>query len=200
ATSGKKLDELPSGSVIGTSSLRRRAQLLVLRPDIKVVDLRGNLETRVRKMKELNLDGIVLAWAGLARMDMTHLITEIFAPESMLSAAGQGALAIEIREDDDKIRQLVAKLESPTARIEIAAERAFLAGLGGGCQVPIGARAQVRDGQVHLMGMVASLDGSEMIKVSGVMPINEAEDLGRDLAQQAIARGGQQILAAIPRD
>jgi len=197
ASSGKKLKDLPPGAVVGTSSLRRRAQLLALRPDLKVIDLRGNLETRVRKMQELELDAIVLAWAGLVRMGMEALVTEVLTPEVMLPAAGQGAMAIEIRENDAITKELVAVLDSPLARAEVAAERAFLGGLGGGCQVPIGASAQVRNDRVHLTGIVAALDGKQIIKVAGESSLTEADQLGSDLAKQAIDQGGQEILDAI---
>lgn len=197
---GYKLADLPAGAVIGTSSLRRRAQLMAYRPDLKIVDLRGNLETRIRKMRELDMDGIILAWAGLARMGLEDLITEILDAEIMVSAAGQGALAVEIRSDDTRTRELLAVLDSPISRAETAAERAFLGGLGGGCQVPIGAMANVQEDRLMLTGIVASLDGERLIRVQGTSSLTDAKTLGRSLAEQALARGGQDILDSIMQE
>ncbi|MGE5380096.1 MAG: hydroxymethylbilane synthase [Methylocystaceae bacterium] len=195
--SGKKLAEMPSGAVIGTSSLRRQAQLLAQRPDLKVVDLRGNLETRIRKMQELKMDGIILAWAGLARMNMLDLVTEVLGPEVMLPAAGQGAMAIEVRKDDTEVKQLISVLDSLEARLETTAERAFLAGMGGGCQVPIGARGKVSGDRISLTGMVASLDGKKLIRIMDEKSAEQADLLGSELARQVIEMGGKQILDSI---
>ena len=138
------LEGLPEGAKIGTTSPRRKAQLLYIRPDLQVVDVRGNIDTRLRKLHETDLDGIILAAAGIKRLLKPEIITQFFDPEQMVPAVGQGALAIEVREGDDRIEKLLLPLNNPEATAEITAERAVLENLGGGCQVPIGRTCQTR--------------------------------------------------------
>ncbi len=157
------VQELPQGARIGTSSLRRQAQLKQFRPDLQIFPLRGNVDTRVRKLEEGEYDGIILAAAGLKRLGKTQHIKEIIEPEIMCSAAGQGALGIEIRQGDTAMRQLLAFLNHEPSRLTTVCERALLNQLGGGCQVPIGAYAVVENGEITLTGICARPDGSEMV-------------------------------------
>ena len=161
---GNPWAKIPSGGKVGTSSLRRQAQLLSLRPDLEIVPLRGNLDTRLKKLFSLNLDAIVLASAGLRRMGWESRVTECFEPEVMLPAVGQGVIAIEARAKDRKIAALAARLNHPPTQLCFVAERAFLQRLGGGCQVPIAGLAQLASGRINLRGLVAATDGREIIR------------------------------------
>src|SRR5215469_12016992 len=160
---GRRFDDLPPGAKVGTSSLRREAQLRARRPDLRVEPLRGNLDTRVRKLQEGRYDAIVLAAAGLKRLGWADQIAEILPPEVMCPAIGQGALALESRATGPG-RDACAKFDHPETRAAITAERAVLAALGGGCQVPIGAHATVENGALHLLAIVASPDGAELVR------------------------------------
>ena len=178
-----KIEDLPQGARIGTSSLRRQAQLKAIRPDLDIHPLRGNVDTRLRKLEEGQYDAIILAAAGLKRLGKTELIKQIIPVEIMCPAAGQGALGIEIREGDAKSRELLAFLNDPNARAATTCERALLNSLGGGCQVPIGAFAQVRNGKLHLDSIVADPDGSKLLRDSrdGTDPEKLGNEAGASL-------------------
>ncbi len=195
--SGQGLDALPAGSVIGTSSLRRIAQILHRRPDLKIEDVRGNLDTRLRKMDGGLFDAIVLAAAGLDRMGWAEGITERIPSDVMLSAVGQGAIAIEVREGDEDMRELMAHLDDPATRAAVTAERALLRELEGGCQIPIGALGVLEDGVLKLEGMVAGLDGSRLIRDSIAGAPEEADELGVRLADKLKTQGADEILAEV---
>src|SRR5881227_1618731 len=160
------IDELPRGARVGTSSLRRQAQLKALRPDLEIHPLRGNVDTRLRKLVEGEYDAIILAAAGLNRLGKTDLVKQVIPRDIMCPAAGQGALGIEIRAGDTATRQLLAFLDDANARASTTCERALLNKLGGGCQVPIGAAAEVRQGRLHLDAIVASPDGTKILRES----------------------------------
>jgi len=194
---GRSFHELPSSAKIGTSSLRRQAQFLAQRPDLSIHLLRGNLDTRVRKLREGQFDAIVLAAAGLKRLGWTDQITECLAMDVSLPAVGQGALGIEGRVDDTFVRDLLAPLNDSISRSTVAAERAFLARLEGGCQVPIAGHATVEGTTLTLQGLVATVDGQHVIRdmVSG--SVGEAEALGKALAERILDAGGDKILGDI---
>lgn len=194
---GRRLAELAQGARVGTSSLRRAAQLRALRPDLVVEPLRGNLDTRLRKVAEGAYDAIVLAAAGLNRMGWQDRVAEILPVETMCPAVGQGALAIETREDGGAAWSACAALDHPPTRIAVAAERALLAGLGGGCQVPIGAHAVVSGGRIRLRAVVVSPDGTVLIRREGKAPDCEGERLGAQLARELLDAGGQEILESV---
>jgi hydroxymethylbilane synthase len=193
----KTLADLPQGATVGTSSLRRRAQLAALRPDLKIVDLRGNLDTRLRKLDEGQFQAIILAAAGLNRLGMSSRATGYFTAKEMLPAVGQGALGIELRKDDAELLAGLAFLNDAGTTVAVEAERAFLYRLEGGCQVPIGAFAEVHNGQVELTGLVASIDGKEVLKDSIAGPSEEAQELGTRLANKLLEKGGRDILAEV---
>ncbi len=191
---GNTLETLPRGARVGTSSLRRRAQLLHYRPDLQLVDIRGNLTTRLRKLEELDLDAIVLAYAGIKRMGYEELITQVIPGEICLPAVGQGSLGIEIRDRDSETRRLVAVLDHAPSRAAIEAERAFMKRLEGGCQVPIGALGQVDGETLRLEGIVADLDGTSTVRDSLSGPASEAAALGKKLAEKLLDMGAGDIL------
>jgi len=191
------LDQIPPGGRIGTGSLRRRAQLLHLRPDLDIVPLRGNVDTRLGKLSTENLDAVILAAAGLRRLGRAGEITAILPPETMLPAIGQGALGLEFREDDDEVRSLLAFLDDPTTRVAVSAERAFLARLEGGCQVPIAAYGQVHNGTVSLDGLIGDLTGQRLYRGQVQGPASAAASLGQQLAERLLAQGGAQILSEV---
>jgi hydroxymethylbilane synthase len=191
------LADLPEGAKVGTSSLRRRAQLGALRPDLEIVDLRGNLDTRLRKLDEGQFQAIILAAAGLNRLDMSSRATGYFSAKEMLPAVGQGALGIELRKDDNELLDALSFLNDATTAIAVAAERGFLYRLEGGCQVPIGAFAEVQNGEVELTGLVASIDGKVVLKESMKGPSNEARQLGTQLANKLLDMGARDILAEV---
>lgn len=183
---------LPQGARVGTSSLRREAQLRAVRKDLVVHPLRGNVDTRLRKLEAGEYDAIILAFAGLHRLSKTDRIQQVLSVEMMCPAAGQGALGIESRAGDAGVRQALAFLDDPAARFETTCERALLSGLGGGCQVPIGANATWRDGNLHLEAIVASPDGKSLLRES--LEGTDPRQLGRQAAQKLLARGGAAIL------
>lgn len=189
--------ELPQGAVLGTSSLRRKAQLLAVRPDLKIVDLRGNVDTRLRKLDEGQMDAIILAAAGLERLGHADRIREIIPTTVCLPAVGQGALAIECRSDNKEVRDMLAFLNDLSTKQATDAERAFLGLIEGGCQVPIGVHAEVENDNVKIEAVIASLDGSKVLRNNITGPAVNAADLGRKLGQQMLAEGGEQILADI---
>ncbi|MEO0867340.1 MAG: hydroxymethylbilane synthase [Cyanobacteria bacterium J06642_11] len=194
---GKTLDQLPDGAVIGTSSLRRLAQLRHHFPSFKFKDIRGNLNTRLRKLDEGQYDAIILAVAGLKRLDMGDRIQQVVPAEISLHAVGQGALGIECRSGDDDILAVIKTLEHvPTAQ-RCYAERAFLRELEGGCQVPIGVNTVIEGDTLTLTGIIASLDGQTLVKDTISGPVETADEMGTTLAKQAKEAGAQEILAAI---
>jgi hydroxymethylbilane synthase len=193
------LASLPSGAQVGTSSLRRQAQLLTARADLRLLDLRGNVDTRLRKLREGQYDAVVLAVAGLARLGHADAISQILPLDLMLPAVGQGALCVEVRSDDEATRQMIAPLDHSRTRQAAGAERAFLRRLEGGCQVPIGAHAEVRDNLLHLQGLIATLDGSRLVRNEVRGPAAEAADMGTHLAERLLAAGGEAILEEVRR-
>jgi hydroxymethylbilane synthase len=197
---GLRLADLPQGAVVATSSLRRRAQLLALRPDFLIRDIRGNVDTRLRKaLAPDGPDAIVLAAAGLQRLGLERHITELLPVEVMVPAVGQGALAVETRASDMRLRRLVRAIDDPAARAAVTAERAVLAALGGGCQVPLGAHATLApDGQtLRLLAVVASLDGQRLVRVEREGPARRPATLGRAVARELRRGGAGDILRAI---
>lgn len=194
---GLVFNDLPRGAKIGTSSLRRQSQLLHARPDLTIAMLRGNLDTRLRKLREGQFDAIVLAAAGLRRLAWAHEITEYLSPQISLPAIGQGALGIEGRRDDLFIRSLLSGLNHASSMTAVLAERALLHRLQGGCQVPIAAHATVTGTGVRLEGLVSSVDGKELFRETADGTIEDPESIGIQLAEQLLARGGDRILRAI---
>ncbi len=190
----KRFDDLPQGAVVGTSSLRRRSQALHRRPDLMLVNLRGNVETRLRKLEEQNLDAIILAEAGLQRLGLASAITEILDPQWMLPAVGQGALGLECRTEDAATLILLDRLNDPPTRQAVLAERALLRGLGGGCLVPIGASARVEGERLTLRGAVLSPDGKQRIAAEMSGMAIEAEVIGRQFAERLLASGAHALL------
>ncbi len=191
---GFTLDTLPPASVVGTSSLRRAAQILSARPDVSIKSLRGNVDTRLHKVLDGQYDAIILAGAGLIRLGLDSHVTQWLPLDVMLPAPGQGALVVQCRADDEETLALLSALEDVPTRSAVTAERQFLHGLGGGCAVPVGAYAVV-DNQlsaISLKGLVASVDGKKLIKVAGEG--TDAIELGNRLAQEAIAKGAGEIL------
>ncbi|CAJ1811699.1 Porphobilinogen deaminase [Aeromonas dhakensis] len=191
------IDELPQGAVVGTSSLRRQCQLRAARPDLVIRDLRGNVNTRLAKLDAGEYDAIILAAAGLKRLEMAHRITAFIEPEQSLPANGQGAVGIECRLDDHELHALLAPLEHPETRIRVLTERAMNRALQGGCQVPIGAYALVEGEEVWLRGLVGSPDGSRVIRDEIRGPLADGEALGHTLAQRLLADGADAILAEV---
>lgn len=183
-----RLEDLPSGAVVGTSSLRRRAQVLLVRPDIKVVEFRGNVQTRLRKLDEGQADATFLAVAGLRRLGQADLVTSAVSDQVMLPAVAQGAIGIECRAEDSELRAGLAQINDPPTAIQMAAERAFLAGLDGSCQTPIAALSEVADDQMTLRGQVVRLDGSEALSDHIIGPADQAAALGQALADRILGR------------
>jgi hydroxymethylbilane synthase len=192
--SGAGFNELAGGSVIGTSSLRRSAQLHYARPDMVTQPIRGNLDTRLKKLESENFDALVLAAAGVKRLNLEHKITEYLDPELMLPAIGQGALCIEIRKDDSIVGSLVASLDHAATRAAVTAERAFLKRLEGGCQVPIAGHGRISENQFTLTGLVAEVDGTRVIKGEKSGPLNASTSIGIELAEELLAKGADKIL------
>ncbi len=191
------IEEMPEGSVLGTSSLRRRAQFLAKRPDLKIVDLRGNVDTRLKKLDEGQMDAIILAAAGLTRLGHEDRIKQIIPQDYCLPAVGQGALAIECRSDNFQVRQMLDFLNDTPTKQATDAERAFLGLLEGGCQVPIGVHAEVKDGHLNMTAVIASLDGSTLLRDTTEGEAKDAVAIGRALGQKMLDNGGKEILAAI---
>jgi hydroxymethylbilane synthase len=189
------IDSLPQGARVGTSSLRRQAQLKAVRPDLQIHPLRGNVDTRLRKLAEGEYDAVILAAAGLNRLGKTDLVKQVIPKDVMCPAAGQGALGIEIRAGDTTTRKLIAFLDDAAARASTTCERALLNKLGGGCQVPIGAAAEVRSGLLHLDAIVAHPDGSKILRES--RDGNDPETLGSEVGETLLSRGGDAILEEV---
>ena len=191
---GTAFKALPAGSVIGTSSLRRGAQLRHARPDIVIQPIRGNLDTRLKKLESENFDALVLAAAGVKRLNLEHKITEYLDAAIMLPAIGQGALCVEIRKEDPTVGPMVAAMEHAPTRAVVSGERAFLKRLEGGCQVPIAGHGNISKKKFTLTGLVADVDGSQVINGEKSGPIESSETIGIDLAEELLARGADQIL------
>ncbi len=191
------VSELPRGGRVGTSSLRRSAQLKILRPDLEIVSLRGNLDTRLNKLETEGLDAIILAAAGLRRMGFADRITRLLDEETMLPAVGQGALSIECRENDPEIAPFVSSLDHAETRAVVMGERAFLHRLEGGCQVPIAGHGKPEGDTLRLCGLVASLDGTTLIKENISGPKENSPALGRELAEILLAKGAKEILEQV---
>ena len=194
----RTFDGLPPGAVVATSSLRRRAQALYRRPDLRLVSIRGNVETRLRKLAEQGLDALILAQAGLERLGLGGAITEGLDPSWMLPAVGQGALGLECRADDRATLDLVERLNHPPTRQAVLAERALLRALGGGCQVPLGVVSTASGGRLRLCGAVLQPDGQRRIDGQVEGPLTDPEALGRQLALDLLARGANRLWGIPP--
>ena len=197
---GKRLEELPLHAQIGTSSLRRQAQLLNLRADFKIETLRGNLDTRIKKLETEKLDGIIIAAAGVIRLGWAEKITQYLEPKKFLPAIGQGALGIETRRDDRTTNGIVAFLHHPDTAQSVWAERSFLKRLEGGCQVPIAAFGRIANGKLFLEGLISSLDGKKIIRDTNDGKPQDAEKIGLLLAERLLNTGGNAILKEIYRN
>lgn len=189
--------ELPLGSCVGTSSLRRQCQLRARRPDLVIRDLRGNVGTRLGKLDNGDYDAIILAVAGLSRLNLSERIRTPLTPEESLPAVGQGAIGIECREDDARVRELLAPLNHEPTAYRVLAERAMNIRLDGGCQVPIGSYAELNAGQLWLRALVGAPDGSKIIRGERIGPTSDAERMGIDLAEELLANGAHAILHAV---
>ena len=196
----ESFQQLPAGAKVGTSSLRRKAQLLHARPDLQIEDLRGNVNTRLRKMEEENFDGIILACAGLKRLGFGDKIRQVLPQTMCLPAVGQGALAIECRQADKETRELLEFLNDRWTRLCTEAERGFLATVEGGCQVPVGVHAVSAEAGIRVEAVIASLDGSTLLRDAQEAEIKDAQEaraVGVNLAEKLLARGGREILRSI---
>ena len=191
---GGTIDDLPHRAKVATGSLRRRSQLLHYRPELEIVDIRGNVPTRLRKFDESGLDGMILAYAGIHRLGFESRVSQLIPFTVMLPAVGQGAVAVEVRSGDERVRRVVEKLDDRATRICITAERAFLRRLEGGCQVPIGAFAEFDGEYVILEGMVGSLDGTVAFREALKADAHDAESLGTNLANALIEMGARELL------
>jgi hydroxymethylbilane synthase len=197
-TRGPRLEELPHGALVGTSSPRRACQLRARRPDLRVEDIRGNVDTRLRKLDEGQYDAILLAAAGLHRLGLAHRITEYLAPEVMLPQVGQGAVGLEVRAGDARALAHVAPLDDPRTRLAVEAERAFLARLGAGCTAPAGAHASLADDGATLVveGMIGAPDGSRVVRLAREGSAAEGPTLGAQVAEALMADGGLELMRA----
>lgn len=194
---GKKLNELTATDVVATSSLRRQAALLSINPNVQIKDIRGNVQTRLKKMEEGYCDAMIMAAAGLQRLNLDHYITEIIKPETVMPAVAQGAIAIEMRENDQNIASLLQKINHQTTWISILAERAFLRTLEGGCQVPLGCYSKIDGDKIILHGFVASTNGRQFIKDQTIGRISAPEACGIALAHKLAESGAKTILDQI---
>ncbi len=185
---------LPSGAKVGTGSLRRQAQLQALREDLQIVGIRGNIDTRLRKLANGDYDAIVLAAAGLKRLELAANIVEELAPPRMLPAPGQGALAIECHREAQEVLKLVSQVEDSSTRAAVDAERSMLALLHAGCSAPVGAWGRVEQGELKLAGLVASLDGKQVLRASASGPPSTAMQIGREVAEALLSQGAQEII------
>lgn len=191
------LSKLKKGAHIGTSSLRRKAQLLYWRPDLQVENLRGNLDTRLEKLKSGGFDAIVVALSGIKRLGLKNLFIQNIPAKLILPAPGQGALGIEIRQDDTEIKALAEGLNDRKSFLCISSERAFLEALGAGCRLPLGALAETGDGKIHLEAVVASPDGKRLVRLNKRAPLEKTEALGKQLAQEFSRRGAKELLKEV---
>ncbi|HMD98069.1 MAG TPA: hydroxymethylbilane synthase [Terriglobia bacterium] len=197
---GAGLMALPAGSKVGTSSLRRQSQSRALRRDVEVVPIRGNLDTRLRKLDAGEYDALVVAAAGIHRLGLRQRVTEYFAVDAMCPAVGQGALAIEVRKGDDRIERAVQPLDHWMTHQAVRAERAALRELGGGCQVPIAVHAQCEDDRLHLLGVVAAIDGRRIVRAANSGPASEPDRLGTEVARSLAEQGAREILTTVTSD
>ena len=193
----KSLDELPQGAIVGTSSLRRQCQLQANRPDLVIRSLRGNVQTRLGKLDAGEFDAIILASAGLLRLEMESRIAQYLTPEVSLPAGGQGAVGIELRSDDAETLALLKPLQHDTTAYRVTAERAMNRRLEGGCQVPIACYAEENNGELWLRGLVGSIDGKKMLTTEYRAPVAEAEALGIKAAEDLLSQGADKILAEV---
>jgi hydroxymethylbilane synthase len=194
---GRALEDLSPGARLGTGSLRRSAQLRAHRPDLRIEDIRGNVDTRLRKLDEGRYDAIVLASAGLRRLGWDNRITELFDPSVMCPAVGQGALAVETRDDGGEALHIAQRLEHFSTRAAVTAERAVLAALGGGCQAPLGSHAYLDGETIFIIALIVSPDGAQVVRQAKHGPASDAASLGRQLGEQLLDAGGKQILDAV---
>jgi hydroxymethylbilane synthase len=194
---GRALEDLAKGARVGTGSLRRAAQLRARRPDLQIEDIRGNVDTRLRKLDEGRYDAIVLASAGLRRLGWENRITELFNPTVICPAVGQGALAVETRDDSGVAFKIAKRLEHAETRAAVTSERAVLASLGGGCQAPIGAHAYIDGDKLFVIAVIVSPDGTQVIRQAKQGPVGDAAALGQSLAEQLLSAGGKHILDAV---
>lgn len=197
SSGNRKLSDLTSEDIIATSSLRRKAQLLKINKDFKIVEIRGNVNTRIRKMQEGFCDVMIMAAAGLQRLEMDEFISELIDPEVMIPACSQGAIAIEIRDNDAFIEDLLSKINDSETFITTAAERAFLKTLEGGCQIPVGSFSKIEGNQFHITGFISNIDGSQFLKESATAEIENAVEISVSIAKKLYANGGREILEAI---
>ncbi|MFA5384665.1 MAG: hydroxymethylbilane synthase [Eubacteriales bacterium] len=194
APAGVTIQNLPKGALVGTSSLRRIAQLLHHRPDLKMTSVRGNLTTRLKKLSEEGLDALVLAFAGIKRLDFEELIAQKIPCSICIPAVGQGSIGVEIRENDEEIHRMISLLDHGDSRAAITAERSFMKELEGGCQAPIGAIGQVEGDSLVLEGIVLTLDGSYLVREKITGPKGQADVLGKELARKLLSKGAASIL------
>jgi hydroxymethylbilane synthase len=192
-----KLSELPDGAVIGTASPRRAVQLAAQRPDLEIRPLRGNVDTRLRKVSSGELDGVVMAAAAMMRMGMEDRITEYLSPDIFVPAVGQGALAVEVRAEDERVDGLVSPLDHQPSRAGVTAERAFLRALGGGCREPIAALGVVENDTLHLNGMVANHQTGQILRAEVKGECSNAEEVGEWLAKEMLALGAAELIGGI---
>ena len=190
----RKIEQMPRGSRIGTGSLRRASQLLAVLPDIAIIPLRGNLDTRLKKIETEKLAGVIVAAAGMKRMGFADRITQYIPVEIMLPAVGQGALGLEVRANDEELKNILAKINHASTYTEVTAERSFLRHLGGGCRLPIAALGKLEGDKLSLEGLVADPQGSSIIRDKVQGAVFEAEELGKRLAEIILKRGGKKLL------
>jgi len=193
----RKISDFTAADIIATSSLRRKAQLLTLNPDLNIVDIRGNVNTRIRKMEEGYCDAMIMATAGLQRLGMDSYITEVIDPETIIPACGQGAIAIEIKDNDKEIEDMISQINHEETMISSSAERAFLNTLEGGCQIPVGSTCKINSDQIKITGFISSIDGSNFLKDSASGPIENAKQIAIDLAKKLYVSGGKEVLDSI---
>lgn len=196
----KTLDKLPKGARIGTSSLRRQAQLLHRRPDLKIEVIRGNVQTRLNKIETEGLAGVILAQAGLKRLGLDHQITQVFTADEMIPAVGQGALAIECRADDVEMLDMLSLIDDEPTRLAVEGERSFLNQLNGNCQVPMGVHGTIEKGQLTLKALIASTDGKTVYEGELSGPATKSVMLGKNLAKALYEEGGKHIIEALVKE
>jgi len=196
---GRSLDDLPAGARVGTSSLRRQCQLQAIRPDLAVADLRGNVNTRLRKLQEGQYDAIILACAGLERLGMGHLVTEELGPPRWLPAATQGTIGVQCRSGDERVTGLISALSDADAVLRTAAERAVATALQGSCQVPLAVYADITDGEFRVRGMVGMPDGSQLLRAESRGASGQAGELAAAVAEDLIRQGADRIIAELGR-
>ena len=194
---GHTFDKLPPDSVLGTSSLRRTALIRALRPDIRIEPVRGNVETRIRKIQQQGLDGIILAHAGVKRLGFEHMITQVLLPDIIMPAAGQGVIAVEVKTSNSHVRNFLKKINDVKTHIESLSERSFLQRMHGGCQVPIGCMALLSKGNLLVQGVVASLDGKEVFRAQINGKAEDGAETGIKLAEKILSDGAERILSEI---